>query len=229
MTRRKWKAFAWTVAALLLVYLFVTTFVVQLRYVDSSSMEPTIFGSAENGEWVAVRLDGTPPERYDVVVLDNGLDGLVVKRVWGLPGERVSIRYGDVWVDDELLPPDPARPDLIPVFDDRWHDLADSFVVEDTAWHRDGDSWIVEAADVEPGTDGAMVFLHKKVLDSYLDRDHRVIEGSRRVNDLRAELELRFEEWIVGAAFRIDLREWGDSFEASLEPESDEDLGPGQP
>ena len=54
MTRRKWKAFAWTVAALLLVYLFVTTFVVQLRYVDSSSMEPTIRATATDSPVIAM-------------------------------------------------------------------------------------------------------------------------------------------------------------------------------
>jgi signal peptidase I len=201
-----------------MVYAFLVSFVMQVRYVDSSSMEPTIFGSERNGESVLVRLDKSAPERFDIVVLNSPDGGLIVKRVWGLPGEEIAIRNGDVFIEGKLLPPTADRPRPIPVFDDRWHELEQYFVVEDTVWSRDGVEWLVDAASVEPGSEAGTVFLHKKVQDSYLDRDHRVIEGTRTVNDLVASLEIQFLEFVHGTSFRIDLREWGDSFEALVEP-----------
>ena len=119
-------------------------------------------------------------------------------------------------------PSDAERPPLITVFDERWHELDRYFVVEDTVWSKDGDHWVVAAESVEPRSEAGTIFLHKKVRDSYLDRDQRSIEGTRVVNDLEVRLELRFEEWIPNSAFQIDLREWGDSFEAVIEPLDEE-------
>ena len=221
MTRRSLHRFLWSVAILVLAYAFITTFVMHVRYVDSGSMEPTIFGSEKNGESVLVRLDKSLPNRFDLVVLNSPENGLLVKRVWGLPEEKISIRNGDVYVDDSLLPNGGARPNPITVFDYRWHALEEYFVTKDTPWTRDGDSWLVSAEDVEPYSEGAMIFLHKKVQDSYLDRDHRIIQGTQVVNDLVARLELRFEERVNGGSFRIDLRECEDSFEALIEPIDD--------
>jgi len=218
MIRRSLKRVLWTIAAIGLVYAYVTTFVMQVRYVDSGSMEPTIFGSESNGEWVLVHLDRSVPERYDIVVIQSPNNGLLVKRVWGLPGEKFRVLAGDVYIEDELLPQGDSRPKPITVFDDRWHNLADYFVTQDTVWTQESDSWLVSATGVEPQSKAGMIFLHKKIQDSYLDSAHRTIQGTQVVNDLVASVELRFEEWNADGAFRIDLREGGDSFEALIEP-----------
>lgn len=43
-----------------------------------------------------------PPERGDVVVLDSPeQDMLLLKRVVAIAGDRVAIREGEVWIDDE--------------------------------------------------------------------------------------------------------------------------------
>src|SRR5690606_27206648 len=39
------------------------------------------------------------PERWEIVALRSPEHGLVVKRVLGLPGERVSLIDGDLWID----------------------------------------------------------------------------------------------------------------------------------
>lgn len=218
MVRRSLHRLLWFIAFLGLTYAFLTTFVVQVRYVDSGSMEPTIFGSKQNGESVLVRLDESLPKRYEIIVVHGEDNGLLVKRVWGLPQESIAIRYGDVFINDELLPATAARPKPITVFDDRWHDLAKFFVTEQTVWTQESDEWLVSAAHVAPRSEGGLIILHNKIYDSYLDRDHRIIQGTQLVNDLVARVELRFEEWLAGGGFRIDLREWGDSFEALVEP-----------
>jgi len=47
------------------------------------------------------------PQRWDVLVLQSptGADELLVKRVVGLPGERVALRAGGVWADGRRVLP----------------------------------------------------------------------------------------------------------------------------
>jgi signal peptidase I len=78
--------------------------------VPTDSMSPTI----RPGEFVLVsRLEG-PTARGDLVVF-RGEDGrLYLKRVAGLPGERISVQQGELWVDGHraplLLDRDPGAP-----------------------------------------------------------------------------------------------------------------------
>jgi len=68
--------------------------------VPTDSMSPTI----HPGEFVLVsRLEG-PTARGDLVVF-RGEDGrLYLKRVAGLPGERISVQRGELWVDGRRAP-----------------------------------------------------------------------------------------------------------------------------
>lgn len=98
-------------AALFAVVLafFIITFVVQAFFIPSGSMEPTL----QIGDRILVakfyyRI--APIQRGDVIVfrypLNPGKD--FVKRVVGLPGDRVELRQGVVYVNGQ------ARPDLTP-------------------------------------------------------------------------------------------------------------------
>jgi signal peptidase I len=46
---------------------------------------------------------GRGPRRWDLAALRRDRDGLVVKRVVGLPGERIAIVAGDVFIDGGIL------------------------------------------------------------------------------------------------------------------------------
>ena len=99
--------------------------------IPSGSMEPTLLGDPRMfhgdrvfvNKWVyGVRYPfmnkriwrGSPPERWDIVVFktveENALHGTLVKRIVGMPGERVHIRGGVVYINGEAL----AIPDHMP-------------------------------------------------------------------------------------------------------------------
>ena len=101
---RRLRTGLWTLLALALVLVVLRTFFFGVYQVDSPSMEPTLHGSEEDGDWVLVRYGrGTPLRRYDlVVIVPEGESEPYVKRVVGLPGEKVAIRAGDPWIDGEL-------------------------------------------------------------------------------------------------------------------------------
>ena len=68
--------------------------------VRGGSMRPTL----EPGQRVAVAPLVRPPGRGDLVVVARGQDLEVVKRVVGLPGERVRLAAGGLEVDGETIP-----------------------------------------------------------------------------------------------------------------------------
>jgi signal peptidase I len=68
--------------------------------VKGGSMRPTL----DPGHRIAVAPLLRPPARGDLVVLRTPRDLEVVKRVVGLPGERVRLRAGRLEVDGQVVP-----------------------------------------------------------------------------------------------------------------------------
>jgi signal peptidase I len=107
-----------------------------------------------------------PPRRWEVVVFRNPHNPTeaYVKRLVGLPGERIQIIDGDVYADGVLCRKDwtdqralrvavhehTFQPDADPAFKVHWQPLAATAPV--VAWQPDGDRFTVAGADV-PGED----------------------------------------------------------------------------
>lgn len=104
-----------TLLATVLVALFATTFIIQPYKIPSSSMEPTllvgdhllvnkfIFGG--NGAWYDKVLPYRSIHRGDLIIFKYPFDDHpdYVKRVIALPGDRLRIIAGRVFVNDMLL------------------------------------------------------------------------------------------------------------------------------
>ena len=91
--------------------IFIRTFVAEPRYIPSESMLPTL---AVGDRLIVEKLSyyGHPPQRGDIVVFapppqlqEQGYleDQAFIKRVIGLPGEKIEVTNGRVYVDGELL------------------------------------------------------------------------------------------------------------------------------
>lgn len=207
-----------TALFLLATYLFVRFVVGDVYHVGTSSMEPTIWGVEGGGEWVFVRFDRSAPDRGALVVANvAGESTPVVKRVAGLPGERVRVSDGDLLVDHVRLRPSEHRPALVPIFDDRWHRLDERFRLDGESarrWTRDGDAWRLDARDVAPDASTGLLTTNRPLVDDYLGPDHELVAGSAPVHDVRFECEVRFDE--PRGRVRVVLREDADEFELVL-------------
>lgn len=98
-----------TLAMAGLIVFVVRTFIAEPRYIPSSSMEPTL---QINDRLIIEKLSYRfrKPERGEVVVFnppnvaavpDSSL--VYIKRLIGLPGDRIAIRDGQVFVNDQPL------------------------------------------------------------------------------------------------------------------------------
>jgi len=185
-----------------------------IYHVESASMEPTIHA----GERVLVFHEHPAPARFDpVVVLRKGEETPLVKRVVGLPGERVQVVDGDLLVDGKRLPPEEPRPRPIPVFDERWMDPESGFPLTDqnrAFWKREPGQWTLVARTGAGARAGSRLEFYGDVKDSYLDAGHAIVAGEVPVNDLALELELEQDE--RGTRASLTLSEAGDVFELAL-------------
>jgi len=109
--------------ALGLVFLIIRPFVVQAFFIPSGSMEPTLFGHdppipGEPNDRILVNKFiywFRPPQRQDIIVFKapevaSTDQKEFIKRLIGLPGDRIEVRDGRVWVNGELLD-EPYLPD----------------------------------------------------------------------------------------------------------------------
>lgn len=92
------------VAMALAIVVVVKHFLFQPFYVKGASMEPTY----EDHEYLIIdelTYRFHPPARGEVVVFryPNDTSQFFIKRVIGLPGEKVEVRDDNVWINGQLL------------------------------------------------------------------------------------------------------------------------------
>ncbi|MGH9739659.1 MAG: signal peptidase I [Candidatus Acidiferrales bacterium] len=99
----------------ILLALFATTFVVQAFKIPSQSMEPTLlvgdhllvnkFIFEGRGEWYDKLLPYRSVRRDDIIVFKYPFDDhpYYVKRVIGVPGDRIHISNGQVFVNEKKI------------------------------------------------------------------------------------------------------------------------------
>lgn len=133
------------------------------------------------------------PRRWEVVVFKNPSDPLqaYVKRVVGLPGEVVSIRDGDIFINEQLQPRslDTQRgmailvddhdhqPEEDPTWQPRW-------IVgrPDSGWQTNGRSFLIDASSQSPAVDHASDGTSPVLPDfDWLTFRHWIRSGGRHV------------------------------------------------
>jgi signal peptidase I len=111
------------IAVAILVAILIKTFAFQAFYIPSESMDPTLkvhdrvlvnklsyrFGEIERGDIVV--FERPPAEQGgDPAIKD------LIKRVIGMPGDKVEGRDGHVWLNDQMLD-EPYLPDGVTTLD----------------------------------------------------------------------------------------------------------------
>ncbi|MEI2583552.1 signal peptidase I [Scytonema sp. PRP1] len=105
-----------TVVLSIVLALGIRTFVAEARWIPSGSMEPTLHGTPNQWEADKIIVDKlsykfSNPQRGDIVVFSpteelqkEQYQDAFIKRVIALPGEKVELRNGKVYIDNKALP-----------------------------------------------------------------------------------------------------------------------------
>ena len=84
---------------IIVIVVFIRTFIITPVKVNGSSMYPTLKGD----EIMLLNKLGSI-DRFDIVVLKlDGDDDNLIKRIIGMPGETVEIKENQIYINDELL------------------------------------------------------------------------------------------------------------------------------
>jgi len=195
--------------------------------IASGSMWPTL----RRGEWVFLRWDKRPPERFDIVVFRSAAGEALVKRAWGLPNEAVLVEpTGDVRIGSRF-PSGAGRPALVPVFDstrqpieahwnhgsateDPWRKLASTEGVARKADASRGEVFEVDSRAHPERSDIALLRHHKGVHDDRILPNGEVAYGLTTVNDLALSVDVFVVEG--GGELRLELGEQGERLEFGL-------------
>jgi signal peptidase I len=135
----------WLIEPLVAVFLVAcaTTAIAQPFYIPSGSMEPTLqigdtllgtkfaygysrwslpYGIGPSSE---TRLFGKPPGRGDVVIfrLPRDTKMILIKRVIGLPGDRVQMVHGRLVINGKIVPLEASGVGRVEEADGEWHGI----------------------------------------------------------------------------------------------------------
>jgi signal peptidase I len=188
----------WLVAAVAAFFL-VKGFLVEVFVIPSESMVPTLV----LGDRVVVfkPAGGKVPERWSIVTFRLGRD-VWVKRLVGLPGERIAIKDGDVYASGRLL----RKPD----------DLCEAMRRSYATWTLETppDGW--KSEEVAAGTEWSpeptrRFYAHLAPGEALATRDQRLTE----IHDLYLDLEA--ERGADGTVALVLAREGASRDEARVE------------
>ncbi len=96
---------AWILLLIFGVIVFVRLQVLSAYHIPTRSMEPTLHGDKRDGDRILVNRLTKTPKRGEIVVFDGwGTERKnYVKRCMGLPGDRLRIREGDIYLSGRLM------------------------------------------------------------------------------------------------------------------------------
>ncbi|HKD99870.1 MAG TPA: S26 family signal peptidase, partial [Planctomycetota bacterium] len=183
-------------------------------------MQPTLLGDPSGGDRVLVdrvTLLARRPRRYEIVAFEHPRDREreLVKRVAGLPRERIQIADGDLVVDGHKLRKSAweRRRLAVPLL--RWPGPAASERLDGPAdrveWGAEGRTMFLRTRSAD---DATLLSLRGLAGDGFEDEAGRVHPGTLPVFDLavRAEARLLAESGTLLA----ELRKEGDTFRLEL-------------
>ncbi|WP_145062608.1 signal peptidase I [Engelhardtia mirabilis] len=174
----------------ILLALFLKAFLVEAYKIPSGSMQPTLMGMPSPGDIVVRRAGEEPlevkdrilvdkfsyklrdPKRWEVAVFRYPLKRTqnFVKRLVGLPGDRLRIEGGDLWTFDRESGQWSVerRPPGVQASQWRAVDMDDSDM---PLWRQvSGDGWLIDGRDVTATGDGAIQYGDgSSIVDRYYD------------------------------------------------------------
>lgn len=209
----------WSWGKIIVVILFIKGCVVDQYTVPSGSMEPTIHGGSYFGgdrilvnKWtLGARIPFTTtwlkhwgaPKRWDIVVFKPlpymSKYPVLVKRVVGLPGEKVRLHNGQLYINDKLV----EFPDFMPK-NEQYFNRADFLGIQQRSTIPQEKAYIDGLMTAGPEAKGPLYACRDEAEYTQIPEGHYFVLGDNSFESLDA----RFWGWlpedqILGPVFAI--------------------------
>lgn len=231
--RRPWRDNIEAITMAIIMAVMLKYFIIEAYKIPTGSMQPTLMGNAQLELEDRILVDKfsfhfNDPERYDVVIFKYPLDRSknFIKRIVGMPNERLRIRGGDVWTS--------------PREEDNWTVLRKPRDIQDDLWkpllnwggrqqhwkaNSAAKSWSVQDHEIAARGDGAVRYPGSidSINDDYKDGyprtmaarlNARPVPSSHAVGDLRVSGTARA---MAGSTeFSVVFREGGLEYRCTI-------------
>jgi signal peptidase I len=188
------------VLGLVLVVIAARVFCFDIRRIPTASMAPTLLGDELGGDRVLVDRV-TPfvraPRRFEMLAFRHPDDASreMVKRVAGLPLEKIRISEGDLFINGHRYKKTPAEIQQIRIpllRSDKRKISGDFEIAADFAVAGDDGSFDLRPKPAPPGQAPILLRLRRAATDGYELDDGTVRAGENVVFDLQVEAPVRF-------------------------------------
>ena len=120
----------WFIPAAAMVCLITLAAGIKFVLVVGPSMLPTL----KSGQVVVISTKYDSIDRYDVIVFSKPGDKSLIKRVIGLPGEKIQIKFNHIYINDQRIE------DAVNIDMENYGVLEDGVVLEDDEYFAMGDN-----------------------------------------------------------------------------------------
>ncbi len=174
MTTERWiKDNLEAIAIAVVMALVIRQFAVEAFKIPTESMAPTLYGERRGLPGDRLLVDKIGPlvgglSRFDIIVFKYPLNESknFIKRLVGLPGETLTIRDGDIFIDDRIARKPPHVQDVLffpvcPVEGEAEKDALLRWSLPEEGFRREGETTFVGRA----GEEAALVLYRRPVKD----------------------------------------------------------------
>ena len=163
--------------------------------IPTTSMEPTLIGDPKFGDCIItnkVIYQFQKPKRWDVVIFRYPLNQqqIFIKRLIGLPGEDVSIKNGNIFINQKIVHKEIGIQKKIsyPLFKQAYHKLKDLWQLEGEGWYLKNNKLFLETKTT------ACAYFKQRITNLYSYRKlgfSRKIGGNKQVGEYLLEFQLK--------------------------------------